>query len=627
MPAVSPTPPMGTDTPPAPTSRLPRLYTALVSVWGIGTILLLLWLGVCQWHLTRLRRAAHPLSSSPAANALAALTTHPPRLLAHPAVRSPFLAGVLRPAIFLPDGAEADFPPDALRAILAHELAHLARRDCAWTLGCRVLCAVLWPQPLLWLLCRRLEAIGEEACDLSVLAQDCPPRAYADCLLTLAEHHPLPRRERALGAGVAPFRSSLGRRVQRILAQGTHAMSTIPLRLRLTIAALTLAAVIGGAFIVSPSPAQVTPSSLQSPHGVGMLAAKDPQPEPQTDTSQGDQARFLAGMTPVDGPGVVVTLNDSKKPYPKGLPPGMTPPNLVHDTDINQTVNELRAAGAEAIAVNGQRLVATSAIRCAGPTVFINNVPQAPPYTVQAIGDPQDLEAALNLRGGMASQLKIFDPAMFSSRIDALLTLPAYAGANGLRYARPLDNKAASQNAVRFLAGMTPVEGPGVVVTLNDSKTAFPQALPRGMTPPNLIHDTDINQVINELRAAGAEAIAVNGQRLVATSAVRDTGPTIFVNNTPQTPPYAIQAIGDSKTLASALAMRGGSPTRSNRSTRGCSRSARQERWPCRLTRGQTCRTTQSRPLRCQPQARETHHGPTSQAHLPCTPSAQPHYN
>ncbi len=661
-------------------SPLRLLPPALAATWGAGTALLLLWLGVCQWHLTRLRRAARPLTTGPAADALAALTANPPWLLVHPAVRSPFLAGILRPTVFLPDTAEADFPPDALRAILAHELAHLARRDCAWTLFCRVLCAVLWPQPLLWLLCRRLEQIGEEACDEAVLAQDCPPRAYADCLLTLAEHHALGHRERALGAGVAPFRSSLGRRVQRILSQGTHAMTTLTVRLRLTIAALTLAAVIGGAFLVSSAPAQVSASPVLAPtqtnrvplvgtwlcthndgtghvlifktdghfeeigpwpgesrvvghsygsnqaigHSYGPYTSDGPElkytdtrvwvegekpwktdpyvhtmnydlagdvltlrlkdkwvnvyhripaytrnmlgikPNTALDTmpaasdKQLGEARFLAGLTPVQGPGVVVTLDDSKKPYPAGLPPGVTPPNVIHDTDINQVVNELRAAGAEAIAVNGQRLVATSAVRDAGPTVFINNVPQTPPYTVQAIGDPQVLEAALNLRGGMASQLKIFDPAMFSIRYDVLLTLPAYAGANGPRYARPLDNKAASQNTVRFLAGLTPVQGPGVVVTLSDSKTPFPRTLRPGIQPPNIIHDTDINQIVNELRAAGAEAIAVNGQRLVATSAVRDAGPTVFINNTPQTPPYTIQAIGDSKTLASALTMRGG---------------------------------------------------------------------
>jgi len=536
--------------PPSP-SRL--LASLLAAAWATGMMLLLLWLGVCSAHLARLRRAACPVTFGPAPEILARLTPRPPALLAHASVRSPFLAGLHRPAIFLPADHDALFDPAALRAILAHELAHLARRDNAWTLAARLLCALLWPQPLLWLLCRRLEQIGEEACDEAVLAQDCPPRAYADCLLTLAEHHPLPRRERALGAGVAPFRSSLGRRVQRILAQGTHAMSTVPPRLRLTIAALTLAAVIGGAFIVSPSPAQVdqpvkthadkptlvgiwtgrpTPQAKHDdelifgpqgdvavveergsvleygryvvngsaltltlttpgkgrtyshavpfsrtdtydivndiltlryktatpvtarrvsayPEGVAIeavaaqqaallgAAQTTPRRSPSAGQAQLDQARFLAGLTPVEGPGVVVTLNDSKKPHPKGLPPGMTPPNLIHDTDINQVVNELKAAGAEAIAVNDQRLVTTSAIRTAGPTIFVNNTPQAPPYVIKAIGNPKSITAALNLKGGITVALSSFDPAMFSVQEARALRLPAYDGGTEPRYARP----------------------------------------------------------------------------------------------------------------------------------------------------------------------------------------------
>lgn len=523
---------------PAPLStapQLPRIYAALVAFWAAGAAVWLLWLCVCQWHLTRLRREACAITSGPAAEMLASLTARPPCLLVHPAVRSPFLAGVRRPAIFLPTAYATDFPPDALRAILAHELAHLARRDCAWTLASRLLCAVLWPQPLLWLLCRRLEQIGEEACDLSVLAQNCPPRAYADCLLSLAQRHPLPRRERALGAGVAPFRSSLGRRISLILSKGTHTMSLVSPRLRLTVAALTLAAALSGAFIVSSAPAQVDKPSLvgswldlssqpkaavifdangqvtvfngtsNRQHGryavsgskltvtitriadghnppqdqtrpqvdsVGFRLTGDtltiilpngkintahrvtnftkdmllPDPKPTPQIAAGgtapalSQARLLAGLTLVQGPGVVVTLRDSKKPFPGNLPPGVAPLNIIHDTDINQIIDELKAAGAEAIAVNGQRLVATSPIRCAGPTIFVNNTPIAPPYAIQAIGNPDALQAALSSKGSMRSQLQQFDPAMITVGQAQTLTLPAYLETGVPLYAKPITN-------------------------------------------------------------------------------------------------------------------------------------------------------------------------------------------
>ena len=172
------------------------------------------------------------------------------------------------------------------------------------------------------------------------------------------------------------------------------------------------------------------------------------------------QARLLAGLTPVQGPGVVVTLNDSKKKMPAQLPPGMAPPNLIYNSDINQVVNELKAAGAEAIAINGQRLVATSYIRPAGPTILINSTPTVPPYVIKAIGDSKTLASARNLRGGVTTQIKAYDPAMFSVGEAGTLTLPAYSGRSEPRYARPLGEEIASQNALASLQNKPPLSKP-----------------------------------------------------------------------------------------------------------------------------------------------------------------------
>ncbi len=151
------------------------------------------------------------------------------------------------------------------------------------------------------------------------------------------------------------------------------------------------------------------------------------------------QAKFAAGLTTVAGPGVVVTLNDSKKPIPPTMQiPGMAPPNIIHDTDINQVVNELKAAGAEAVSVNSQRLIATSPIRCAGPTVFVNNTAQTPPYVIRAIGDAGTLQTAINLPGGVGDQLRQFDPAMIAVQTATHLVLPASSGPPPPRYAKPV---------------------------------------------------------------------------------------------------------------------------------------------------------------------------------------------
>ena len=149
-------------------------------------------------------------------------------------------------------------------------------------------------------------------------------------------------------------------------------------------------------------------------------------------------AKFAACLTAVQGPGVEVTLTDSKKPFADALPPGMAPPNIIHDTDINATVNELKAAGAEAISVNDQRVGAVTPIRCAGPTVFVNNTAQTPPYVIKAIGNPQILQTALNFPGGEADQVKSYDKAMFAVQPEKRLLIPASSGVLQPQYALPV---------------------------------------------------------------------------------------------------------------------------------------------------------------------------------------------
>ena len=71
-------------------------------------------------------------------------------------------------------------------------------------------------------------------------------------------------------------------------------------------------------------------------------------------------------------------------------------------------VNELRAAGAEAISVNGERILSTTAIRCVGPTIQINGTKVASPFHIKAIGNAKYLESALNIRGGVVDNLRSY---------------------------------------------------------------------------------------------------------------------------------------------------------------------------------------------------------------------------
>ncbi|MDZ4064669.1 MAG: DUF881 domain-containing protein [Coriobacteriia bacterium] len=113
-----------------------------------------------------------------------------------------------------------------------------------------------------------------------------------------------------------------------------------------------------------------------------------------------DIAREAAGLTSVIGPGVEVVLGDGSEVAPGGDPNDF----LIHDTDVAAVVNALFAGGAEAVDINGERVVATTPIRCAGTTVLVNSSRLGSPYTVRAIGEPLALEGAL-MEDGMASLL------------------------------------------------------------------------------------------------------------------------------------------------------------------------------------------------------------------------------
>ncbi|RNB80924.1 DUF881 domain-containing protein [Brevibacillus panacihumi] len=138
--------------------------------------------------------------------------------------------------------------------------------------------------------------------------------------------------------------------------------------------------------------------------------------------SQLEAARMQAGVVAVEGPGIVVTMQDSQH---AASSPDITN-YIVHEHDVRLVVNELRLAGAEAISINGQRLVSNSSIRCIGPTIIVNGVKSAAPFVVSAIGDPETLEGALNLPGGVLQTLQDFvqiDVAKQNS-----IQLPAFVG-------------------------------------------------------------------------------------------------------------------------------------------------------------------------------------------------------
>ncbi|MDR7865847.1 MAG: DUF881 domain-containing protein [Sporomusaceae bacterium] len=147
------------------------------------------------------------------------------------------------------------------------------------------------------------------------------------------------------------------------------------------------------------------------------------------------QIKMKAGLVPLQGPGIVVSIDDSKRPTKPGENPNLF---LIHDDDILKVINELRAAGGEAISINGQRLIATSEIRCAGPTLSVNNARYSPPYEISVIGEPQTLESSLKLRGGVVETLQFWGIQVTIKRQD-IVKIPAYKGALTFQYAKPAE--------------------------------------------------------------------------------------------------------------------------------------------------------------------------------------------
>ncbi|NLT57705.1 MAG: DUF881 domain-containing protein [Clostridiales bacterium] len=147
-----------------------------------------------------------------------------------------------------------------------------------------------------------------------------------------------------------------------------------------------------------------------------------------------ERAELIAGIIDVEGPGITVTMQDSLDTIE--IDPLLDPSYyIIHDDDLLRVINELRDAGAEAISINGERLISTSEIRCAGSIVSINNNRYATPYVIRAIGDPQTLHSALTMRGGVLEQLYAFKIRVDIQQNDSII-IKGYTGKTSFKYAK-----------------------------------------------------------------------------------------------------------------------------------------------------------------------------------------------
>lgn len=149
-----------------------------------------------------------------------------------------------------------------------------------------------------------------------------------------------------------------------------------------------------------------------------------------------DLAR-TTGTEAVRGSGVEVTLTDSQRPL-ESFDGEFSPDDLViHQQDVQAVVNALWRGGAEAMMIQDQRIISTSAVRCVGNTLILQNRVYSPPFTIKAIGDTQGMRKALDDDESIdiIEQYVAAVGLGYDVRTTPDLSFPAYDGSLTLQHA------------------------------------------------------------------------------------------------------------------------------------------------------------------------------------------------
>lgn len=135
------------------------------------------------------------------------------------------------------------------------------------------------------------------------------------------------------------------------------------------------------------------------------------------------QKKAIAGLTKLNGPGLIITLNDSKNG-------SATEESIVHAADIRDIINVLWASGAEAISINDQRVVINTAVDCIVNTILVNNVRLTTPFQVEAIGNQYDLARGLTNENNLSDlyKRKREQGIIFDIRRNNDITVPVFDG-------------------------------------------------------------------------------------------------------------------------------------------------------------------------------------------------------
>ena len=250
----------------------------LIALWIAGSLAALSALALSLLRVRALERTASDLGDDSwhaAADVLAArLGVASPRLRVSDRIQTPMAGGLTRPTIYLPVSAP-NWPAERRDIVLAHELAHLARRDPLRHVVARVAVALYWFHPLAWIAAADASAAREQACDETVLALGTRPSSYAQVLLDFAEAQSAPLR--SLAALPIVERSLLEKRLMAILSHDSR-VSSRRHPLAATAAVVLIAAGVAAArpaaraAVAAPEPAAV---SAVPPAAAALQSASD----------------------------------------------------------------------------------------------------------------------------------------------------------------------------------------------------------------------------------------------------------------------------------------------------------------------------------------------------------------
>lgn len=324
-------------------------------------------------------------------------------------IRTPALFGPIHSTLLIPENLIQNLSENELKYIILHELAHWKRKDIMINWITVILQILHWFNPVIWYGFYKMHNDCEIACDRLVLSSLEPTKhkEYGRAIIRVLEMaltpYWIPGTSRMMTQ-----KSNIKRRIHMIsnFKREPFSISFIAIVIFITVG------------IVGCTNAPAVQSSV------------DTRNSSYTDSKNN---RILAGNVDVEGPGIVVALADGESKEPKDYPM-----LLVHDDDILRMVNELKAAGAEAISVNGERLISNSEIRCMGTTVLINGNSYSSPFEVKAIGNTANMTEWLKLKNGYTEQLKAIGLGITVEQSESL-TIPKYKGKVSFKYAKPVE--------------------------------------------------------------------------------------------------------------------------------------------------------------------------------------------